>query len=505
MVRAAGPGHIRAADGRWAWASRASLVRVGTLVLVAAMAVLLAWQLVPRLILFAETGASFVRWPWTIDRDEAVSLNSASMLSQGRDIYAITPDGFVATPYPPLLSVVGALFLRAGVPDFVVGRLFSLLAALACAWLGGLLVAREAGSRLAGVLAGALFLALSPTIIWAAFYKQDFPAFAFGLAGLVWLARWPAGRRAYGALPWFALAFLTKQTALAAPAAAVLYMLWRDWRAGWRFSLACAAALGVPAVLLDVATRHGYYTHLVTYHTFPWQGPLFRENLRTLVDRHALLLVLACLGLAVLIARRRPSLVALYALTGAGSLIGAGTVGANANHLLEALLPACLAVGVLAAWLGNRWRQPRHAVALALVLLVLALQIPAFGPLGEWYDLGRFPDRTRAERLDRVVAMVAQQPGEVFADDNAILLRAGKSSRYQDIATMGPLAAAGLWDDRQFVADLQARRFTMLVLEEEITQPGYESSSWPPEVVAAVRQHYRLLYRDVFFTYVPMQ
>jgi 4-amino-4-deoxy-L-arabinose transferase-like glycosyltransferase len=65
---------------------------------------------------------------------------------------------------------------------------------VACAGLGAALVAREAGSRLAGVLAGALFLALSPTIIWAALYKQDFPALAFGLVGLVWLARWPGGR-----------------------------------------------------------------------------------------------------------------------------------------------------------------------------------------------------------------------------------------------------------------------------------------------------------------------
>jgi hypothetical protein len=245
-------------------------------------------------------------------------------------------------------------------------------------------------------------------------------------------------------------------------------------------------------------------THLITYHDFPWQGALFLVNLGTLVTRHAVLLALAGLGLAGLLVRRRPSLIALYALTGTLSLVGAGTIGANANHLLEALLPACLVVGAGVAWLGRQWRQSGHAAALAGVLLLLALQIPSLGPLGDWYDLGRFPDPGRGARLDGVVTMVAQQPGEVFADDNTILLRAGKASRYQDVATMGPLASTGRWDDGQFVADLRARRFTMLVLEEEITQPDYTSSSWPPEVITAVRENYRLLYRDLRFTYVPI-
>ena len=299
MAHSALPRRDQTTGGGATLSTRAGLLRLGALALVALAAALLLWQLVPRLVLFVETAAAFIRWPWTIDRDEAVSLHSAYLLSQGRDIYAIDPHGFIATPYPPLLSAVGAAALLAGVPDFVGGRLLSLLAALACAWLGGYLVARECGSRLAGGLAGALFLALSPTIIWAPFYKQDFPAMALGLAGLAWLARWPDGRRAYGALPWFALAFLMKQTALIAPAAGVLYLLWRDWRAGWRFALACAAVLVVPFAALDLATRHGYYTHLITYHAFPWQGPLFRENLRTMVNHHSLILALAALGLAI--------------------------------------------------------------------------------------------------------------------------------------------------------------------------------------------------------------
>lgn len=483
--------------------SRRALLRAGSRALLGAAALLFVWHLAWRLALFVQINAAFLRWPWVIDRDESVSVNSAHMLGQGRNIYGFDPDGFIATPYPPVLSVVGVLLPRSGDFGLLGGRLFSLVSTLAIAGLAAALVSREWRSRPAGAVAGALFLALGPTILWASLYKQDMPALAFGLAGLAWLARWPAGRRAYGAIPWFVLAFYTKQTAVTAPAAAIVYLLWRDWRFGLRFALANAAAFAVPLAVLEVVTRHGFWTHVVTYHAFPWQQERFLKNLRQFVDFHRLLLPLAALGLAGIVRARRPSLVGLYAAFGLTSLIGNGTIGANANHLLEALLVCCLLVGVLVSRCAVAWRRPAPAAALAVVLVLLAAQLPALGAPAEWFDRKYFPSEQRADRLTQLATMIGQQPGEVFCDDNYLLLRAGKTPRYQDIASMGPLASAGLWDADPLVRDLRLRRFSMLVLSEEVTRPGYTSTSWPPEVLAALREHYRLLYRDVMFTYVP--
>lgn len=480
-----------------------ALSLAGVRVALVVAALLFLWRLASRLALFVQFSAAFLRWPWVIDRDEGVSVNSAYMLAQGRNIYGFDPDGFIATPYPPILSIVGALLPRSADFGLLGGRLFSLLSTLAIAGLAAALVSREWRSRLAGVVAGALFLALGPTILWASLYKQDMPALAFGLAGLAWLARWPAGHLAYGAIPWFVLAFYTKQTAVTAPAAAIVYLLWRDWRFGLRFALASAAAFAAPLAALELVTRHGFWTHVVTYHAFPWQQERFLKNLRQFVAFHRLLLPLAALGLACVIRARRPSLVGLYAAFGLTSLIGNGTIGANANHLLEALLVCCLLVGVLVSRCAVAWRRPAPAAALLAALVILTAQLPALGAPAEWYDRKYFPSAQRADRLAQLATMIGQQPGEVFCDDNYLLLRAGKTPRYQDIASMGPLASAGLWDASPLVRDLRARRFSMLVLSEEVTRPGYTSTSWPPEVLAALREHYRLLYRDIMFTYVP--
>src|SRR4051794_13642617 len=234
----------------------AEFVRVAALAAAGVALAVLLWQLVPRLGLFVEFNQTVLRYPWTIDYDEGVNIGSAYLLSQGQNPYGPNHDGFVSTPYPPIHTVLGALILRVGGISLLGGRLLSLVATLATALLAAWLVACEAGQRFAGLLGGllaaALFLALGPTIVWASFYKQDMLALALGLAGLCWIARWPAGRRVYGALPWLVLAVYTKQTAVTAPLAAILYLLWRDWRTGLRFAVACGVAVALPVVALQV-------------------------------------------------------------------------------------------------------------------------------------------------------------------------------------------------------------------------------------------------------------
>ena len=126
--------------------------------------------------------------------------------------------------------------MRVGLSWGLIGGRWLSLSATLLALLTGLLVWLERHSLLASALGGLLYLTFTPVIIWASFYKQDMLAVALALAGLCWLARWPAGWRVYE-LPSFILAVYTKQTALVAPVAAIGYLCWREWRAGlpvWR-------------------------------------------------------------------------------------------------------------------------------------------------------------------------------------------------------------------------------------------------------------------------------
>ena len=122
----------------------------------------------------------------------------------------------------------------------------------------------------AGLFAGILWLSLSPVIVWSALFKQDMLALALGLGGLAFALTFPpsdqsivtsdqhamslttghrslvtnntgTGTRIYGAALLFALAFYTKQSALAAAAATTLWLILREPRVGLRFLAALVA------------------------------------------------------------------------------------------------------------------------------------------------------------------------------------------------------------------------------------------------------------------------
>ncbi len=479
----------------------AASLRAVSMVLLVAASLLLLWQLLPRLALFVNVSVASLRYPWVIDAAEAVNIQSAYTIAQGHDPYGTDPHGFVATPYPPVYLALAALWLRLGGLSLLGGRVLSLLATCAVAGLAGALVARETGQRLAGLLAGGLFLACGPTIVWAAFYRQDLLALACGLAGLVWLARWPQGRWLYGALVPFVLAVYTKQSALAAPVAGCLYLLWRDRRGGLRFSLACAAALALPLVPLDLLTRHGFWRQVVADHAL-WQFDSFWRHLQRLVAYHAVLLPLAALGFVLLLRRRRPALVVCYAPLAVGTIVGSGVVGANNNHLLEPLLASCILVGALAGLCGARWRHP-SASALLVATLLLAVQLPRMGAVAAWYDTTLLPSAARAARLTQATELIRQGQGEILTDDSFLLLRAGKDGAYQNVPMLGALASAGRWDETPLLQDLARHRFALIVIDTDVTRPDLTGSYWSAAALAALQRYYRLLYRDVVFTYVP--
>ena len=166
-------------------------------------------------------------WRWQIDYDEGVNLHAAWLLAHGANIYLPNPpDRFISAPYPPLLylltvprSVLGGIQLLG--PRLLVLR--GTLAIAAC------YLPRAPGARgLAGrLLAAAIWLSSRPVIIWAGVYKQDMVALALGVGGLCGDRRGRAPHaarpgRCAGRLALFALAFFTKQSALAPAAAAGL-------------------------------------------------------------------------------------------------------------------------------------------------------------------------------------------------------------------------------------------------------------------------------------------
>lgn len=509
---------------------------------------------------FAEHTAASLAQRGPLDGQEGTLLHEARLILRGEPLYQpLQLDRVVGAPYPPLhaYTLAGVEYFARGdappqreQPLFRAGRLISLGAMLAAAALLGLTAWQSSGRPLVGLLAATLLLAAPPVQLWATRIKPDPLALALTAAGLLCATRFFTRQEAsklhggaprllllVGAALLFAAAFFTKQTYIAAALAVGLTLLFsatgevtgQRWlrrlvdahRPLLVFGLTYALAVGLVWFLLDITSAGQYSFHVWGLHPPAWWTfTRFLRYLGLLLSAWPLL-ALCLIGLpltawAVQALRRRPSptwlLPLLYAGLGTATLIGAGTLGSHHNHLLEPTLAltlgGCAVAGRLLAAAEHQGdkrgsTRPLHAAGALLAAGLLLAQGVSYVQRPAWYG-GEF-DPARDD-WQRFVTLIASQPGEVLSDDVSLLLLAGKEPRYDDPATMGPAANSGLWDQRGLLREVEERRFDLILLHFDATEYAIDPyRRWSPEFIAALRANYRLLYRDVTFSYVPRE
>jgi hypothetical protein len=481
------------------------------------LAFLTAAFLLPRVLSLLGLGVSLVAWPWQFDYDEGINLNATLQLAEGRNIYRHNgPEEFISAPYPPFFYILNAPVAAIAGPYFGFGRALSLLSTLAIAVLLAYIVRRVTSTWYGGLIAAALWLSLSPVIVWSSLYKQDMPALALGLAGLALALSRPRGLHLYGAALLFALAFYTKQSALAAAAATVLWLLVRDPSTGLRLIASLLGLVAVPFFGVNLLLGGGLWEHLVGNHVLPWEVGRMRQALTRLWGEHWPLLVWggAALGGMIIIATTRVSslraklanpwgLMGLYALVGlASTLAQVGYEGANYNHLLDGLLVLSLLAGLSVAWLLSRvgsGEPEKRAWAVGELVLIGALvlaQLFAFNDPRTWYRGGFWPSAERESEMRGLSDLVARTPGDIYTEDAYLALRNNKPLVYDDPSTFVPLAEGGGWDSSALTQSLRDRRFGLVLLMSG-------SVRWTDDGEAAFRDNYSLKFPGSIDAYEP--
>lgn len=479
---------------------RAALVAVPLLAL-GALGVVTALHHLPRIAAF--WGAA-LDWPYPMQGSESLIAWEASRLGRGEGLYVSNaPDrhSFVSGPYTPLYFAAVAATARLTPDLYLGGRLIALGGWLLLLAVVAALVFAAAPRRGGWVAAPFAALALAlfwPGVIWAVRVKPTIPALALAALGLLIVQRtYRSPRHAYlWALLPFIAAYFTKQTTLAAPAAAALFLLVHaGWRAAARFVAAGVVAGGVPFALLTLGTGGEFLRHIVTDRRLVWQGQLLRNFGGLFLRDYWPLLAAAIIAAVALLLARRPVVAPYYLLVAGALVITIGVEGADHDHLIELACACALAVGSgLAVSLAARSRL--LPLAWALLPLLVAQAITGWTP-DRWYDGElRVPDDAARRQLDRIVLNIRNSPGDVLSEEIGLVMLAGKPVPYDDPQAMAALARVGRWDQRQLLDDLQRQRFGLVVLP---ANPRDEL--WTPEVLAAIRANYVLKFRDIWFTW----
>ncbi|NWG21672.1 MAG: hypothetical protein HXY39_15300 [Chloroflexi bacterium] len=494
---------------------------------------------------------ALLAYPYPHDGLEGTLLYEALLWRNGEALYQpLELYRFVSAPYPPLYYV--ALMIAgtdAGPHVFWNGRLVSAATGLVIAGVVTVLVGRGTGSWIAGALGATLILSAPPMLLWGTRIKPDVLALGFTALGLLLtsLVISPARQRDQGdmaagtesagsatLIPWpllgatlcFVAAFFTKQTAIAGPLAAGVALLAadvHDWLAlrympehrqpmsfvrrlplRWRTlvfaGLYLALALGIWAVL-DLLTARAYTLHVWwNFQRGSWWSFALLNKIVSLLGFWWPLMLLSAVTILLAARDRRLLVAAAYMLTAPLTLSATGETGANHNHLLETHLALAITGASATGWaLSVLSRRP--LIALPLIGL-LGLQLALAGRPPDWYTNQLVPN----DPPERFLVFMRHTPGEILADDTGLLFQAGKPLRYDDPSTMGPAARTGKWDQRGLLEDIAAQRFSAIMIPVNVEKSDRDASGrWTPEMLAAINQHYRLLYRDTIFTYVPRE
>ncbi len=510
--------------------------------------------LTARLDFFRNSVSWRLTYPFFQPGSEGLILSEVNLIRAGGSIYTpFQADSFISAPYPPLYYYLTAWLGSGTNSPFEGGRWISLVAALTSALLIAGLVYLSlptlkgrpkwmiAATLVIAIASGLLFLSLPAVTVWAARVRADMLMVALQLTGLLLMAlmaRTGRGWLAFAAIIPFTLAFYTKQTALAGPFAAAGFIVWH-YRTRWRFilvwAIAFGLAIGLPFIVLNLATGNEFYRRLFKYHNLPWLSSNFETYATLFLQENAALLGLGLVGWTLKIENRKskienqrlgvedemsaqlsspqssavlspqPSLLLLYFLASLGLLFGLGVAGADHNHFLPAEAAVCIVAGVAtcrALLLPGRWRW--------LVLPALALlwaQAAFFSVPADRYEI-EFRQRPEdyKRQMAQIIAYTAARPGPILTSEAGFFVLTGKNNQpdyYNDLFTLAALNQQQLYSNAGLLERIRRKEFAVVLTEGDLFTQQVRPDVWTPELLSALEANYYRKFADVWYIYEP--
>jgi len=486
---------------------------------------------------YVQAAGRLVAFPFDLDQGEGYDAWSAWLVANGQLPYTDNETfPYYSSNYPPVWSWLASLPMHWTGPGLAPARAVSAAAGVLAALAVGLAARRHAKNGLAGLLAGGFFLASPYVFHTTPLARVNSTELLLALVGLSLFETPTRARVVLGSMALLGAIF-TKQTAIDAVLAGAIYC-WVVSRSRAVLAAALIGGLGVLGLaLLMWATSGAFWLNAFAGNVNPFDlGQLASYGFNFLA-LHCVLLALAVVEAQGLIARKQWSPWVLYLLVSAVLALAAGKWGAGESYFLGTLAAACvLAAGPIArsidgdetAWrrelerrrrerrerlsplgvrtptsirrarsrvLGRRGR-PSSRYLLAGALLVQALLL-SHGPLSgvvSWLPdrgfqaalLGSPPSEIDRAAGEEIVALVRAANGPALAEDPSFVVAAGKPV-VGNATHLRNLYERGLWSGSALVADIEAKRFGLIILNAEL---------YPAPVLAAIGGAY-LIDRNV--------
>ena len=372
------------------------------------------------------TGAQLLTIPYETTRPEAFTAHGAQCIALHKPLYP--PFGkipYTIHVYNPLTYLPAGLAGRVFDLDLngirYVGRLISYLSTLLLSLLLILWIRKDTGDWKPALLAGVGIYYFHLVALTDFFrIRSEPPGLLYTFAGVVMFLSHRRHRVLAAAMLFF-IAFLHKQSFVAAPISAFLFLLVsKDYRNALRFFSAMVGMLAFCFLTMDMLTGTDYFYNTIVAQAVNDVRPLFHlsAHRRFLFDALYSLILSMPIALALLILRRRYLYLVLYFFVSlVWTIYSTGKLGAAYNYYCEITILSLVIVAMALASKGKR-----DIVGVVIILSLLNFQVFATlvenGLWGNEIPLYRLDKRFYVERYKAM-------PGKKLITEERIAIHVG--------------------------------------------------------------------------------
>jgi len=495
--------------------------------LAAGALLIMSCTLVWRFVGFVNRSVWAINSTHGLDYGEGIVWQQMRMISNGHGYSPLEAYPAIVFHYPPVFHLVTlAVASVTSWGDLAAGRIVSFLSTLIAAALVGSIAGLISSNStritrwICGSAAFLVCLSCYPIVVWAPLMRVDMLASALSLAGLLFSML--ALRRPwliYLASCFFVAAVFTKQTMVAAPAAAFFVLLILKPRLAVRGIVTCFSVGLVALAGLSIITS-GQFTH----HIFGYNINRFSlDRLRGvfhILHQHLAYIIVGLAGVTFafyrLIFRRegcgaadrmgsrfdvtstRYIIAASYAAASALTLVLVGKSGSTINYYIEWFFAGSIIVGAAVHAAAEIVFRPNGAKFASWSIILIGIGVPAlisYGaltvPTVESGD--QIKTVSDQAQLNLLISKIREARRPVISDNMVIVRQAGKEVVLEP-AIIAELTSTKVYDERHLLQMINDKDFAFFVTEGVAGQVLFDSR-YSPAVAKAMSRNYPRLER----------
>lgn len=424
---------------------------------------------------------------------ESVVAGQAQTLARDGALYNdLNRYPYTVAAYTPLFYLLEAGLSKTGLALMTAGRLLSFAALLGIVVLSWRILLLYTSDRYCAWLAALLVASTSLLENWGTTGQVDMLAVFWATAAFYAFSR----RALLVAGIFVALAFFTKQTMLASPAA-IFVLLWLERpKVALRFAAVLAASVAAIALLIDHWTGGRFLADAVRANMNPFALEKLKQHAMVLVGAGQLMLIVAVGAKRGWHAGR-----ALFVYLGFAAAVFALTaakIGSDTNYQIEftVVLILCVCITLHALdFFPLTFAGSKKWVTLLQIPLAIHLVLNLRMTKNLLLERIGVEQEFRSE-ITALGPYVDQ--GRLLSTDYNASIRLRGAMEVEPLI-YGLLVHSGAVDPEPLRRDLAAQKFSTILLFEDVAHPEVaadaEESTLPPSQIEEIRKHYRLVAR----------